>query len=153
MSAENAIRAGYALPGPGASFSAPSYDYATLLGHVAKLKPCGENASLDDSLPRNGVLARQIALGDWGNDWLVFIFQEPLTYQGAQLSYCLIRARWNGCPIGSEFCPVFVLTDVDGALARKDHWTSSDFQFVGWAEIEIVAQPGSPPDAPQAALR
>ena len=153
MSAENTIRAGNALPGPGMSSSAPGYDYAALLGKVATLKPCGENASLDASLPRNGILTRQLALDDWGDDWLVMSFHEPLDYEGARLPYCLIRARWNQCPVGSDFCPVFVLTDTHDAIAAKQHWVSADFQFVSWGEIELVAQPGSPPDAPKAALR
>ena len=147
MSAENTIRAGHALPGPGVSSSAPSHDYAALLGQVATLKPCGENISFDACLPRNGVLTRQIALGDWGADWLVMSFQEPLSYEGAHHPYCLIRARWNGCPVGSEFCPVFVLTDANGAISQKHHWVSSDFQFISWAEIDLAAQPGSQPDA------
>lgn len=143
MSAENSIRTGNALPGPGMPFGAPSYNYSTLLGHVATLKPCGENISFDTNLPRSGVLTQQVSLGDWGNDWLVMTFHEPLTYDGAHLPYCLVRARWNGCPVGSEFCPVFVLADIHSALKQKDHWMSSDFQFVSWAEIEITAQPGN----------
>lgn len=143
MGAENTIRAGYALPGPGVTSSAPSHDYSALLGQVAILKPCGENMSFDVSLPRSGVLTRQIALDDWGTDWLVMIFHEPLPYDGAHLPYCLVRARWSGCPVGSEFCPVFVLTDTHGAIKQKDHWGSSDFQFVSWAEIEVAAQPVS----------
>jgi hypothetical protein len=126
---------------------APSYDYAALLGKIATLKPCGENVSFDAGLPRAGTLTRQIGLGDWGDDWLVMTFEEPLNYKGEPVPYCLIRARWNGCPVGSEFCPVFVLTDAHGAVTRKNQLASSDFQFVSWAEIELAAQPGSQPDA------
>jgi hypothetical protein len=153
MSAENTIRTGHALPGPGMPFSAPSYDYSTLLGQIAILKPCGENISFDAGLPRSGVLTQQLSLGDWGDDWLLMTFHEPLSYDRAHLPYCLVRARWNGCPVGSEFCPVFVLTDDQGAIEQKDHWVSSDFQFVSWAEIEIAAQPGGQADSAKARSR
>jgi len=139
MSAEDTIRAGHALTGSGTSSNTLSYDYAALLGKVATLKPCGENVSFDSYLPRIGIFTRQIALGDWGDDWLVMTFEEPFDHKGDRVSYCLIRVRWDGCPVGSEFCPVFVLTHVHGAIAEKRQWISSDFQFVSWPLMEFAA--------------
>jgi hypothetical protein len=139
MNPENLIRHGYALPGPGMPFNAPGYDYAQVLGRRARLKPSGENVSFDASLPRHGVLSRQLGLTDWGSDWLVMTFDEPFNHNGIKVSYCLVRARWSGCPIGSEFCPVFVLTDPVGALMKNDSWTSADFQFISWGDVELDA--------------
>jgi len=127
----------FPLPGPGAESSAPSYDYSELLGQRAVLDPGGENPVLDELLPQSGVLNRQLALQDWGSDWLVLDFEEPFEYAGVQIAYCLIRARWQGTPIGSGFCSAFVLMDRDGALAAQDQWRSADFQFVSWGFVRL----------------
>ena len=127
------IRVGNALPGPGAPVTTQSYDYKSLIGRRAQLLPAGENASFDAQLPRWGNLTRQVALNDWGTDWLVFTCEEPAPF-GA---YCLLRARWHGHPIGSDFCPVFVLTDESESLSKKVGWLSKDFQFVSWAEVRV----------------
>lgn len=137
MSAETDIHAGYALPGPDVASAAPSHDYAALLGRAATLKPAGENARLDAVLPQRGLLTRQIALANWGSDWLVVTFAEPFDYDGVQVCYCLIRARWVGHPVGADFCPVFVLIDKEDALSSKRHWSSKDFQFIAWADVEV----------------
>jgi hypothetical protein len=118
--------------------SAPSHDYTRILGCQAILKPSGENVDLDSLLPRCGTLGPQIALADWGSDWLVFTLGEPLQYDGAPVLRLLIRGRWVGCPIGSDFCPVFVLTDRNDALSIRDWWSSKEFQFVSWAEVEVI---------------
>ena len=127
------IRSGYALPGPGAPFSGPDHDYTTLLGRQAKLMPAGENIDLDAHLPRDGVFSQQLALSDWGTDWLVLTLNEPCPFG----SYFIVRARWLNHPIGSEFCPVFVLTDPQNSLKGKQQWASADFDFTSWATIEV----------------
>jgi hypothetical protein len=127
------IRLGHALPGPGMPSDTAMYDYGSIIGRRAQLKPAGENMSFDAELPRWGRLTRQVALSDWGTDWLVLELDQPASF-GA---YCLIRARWNGHPIGSEFCPVFVLTDPKESLLRNESWSSQDFQFDSWAEVTI----------------
>jgi hypothetical protein len=137
MTAGNHIRAGYALPGPGVPSDAPAYDYSALLGRTGELRPSGENSRFDKFLPRHGRFIRQVALADWGSDWLVFELAEPFSYEETSVSYCIIRARWTGCPIGSEFCPVFVLTDNRHALSMQHHWSSKDFQFTAWAEVSV----------------
>ena len=137
MSDDTAIRTGYALPGPGATVDAPAYDYSPLLGRTATLRSCGENIAFDAALPRRGTVTSQIALSDWGDDWLVIAFPEPFEYDAASVTYCLIRARWAGCPVGSEYCPVFVLIDGQHVLSTKGRWSSEDFLFVAWAEVEI----------------
>jgi hypothetical protein len=78
---------------------------------------------------------RQIALEDWGRDWLVVGFNEAGEYKGTSIGKCLIRARWSGCPIGSEFATVFVLTDSRNAFGSRRAWRSSDFDFVSWAQV------------------
>lgn len=130
---------GLALPGPGVSFPSPSHSYVEVIGRRAVLKPSGENIELDQHLPRRGSLSRQVALADWGDDWLVMVFDTAFEYGGCSVSYCLIRARWVGCPIGSDFCPVFVLTDNHDSLSSRASWTSKDFQFVSWGEVQVLA--------------
>lgn len=134
---KDAIRAGRALPGAGVASNAPSYDYADLLSKRVVLRGSGENVTFDALLPRAGVLVRQIALEDWGRDWLVLQFDNHFGYDGSRVDYCLVRARWLGVPIGSEFCPVFVLTDKERALNASEHWHSSEFQFVDWGSVEL----------------
>ena len=138
MTGKAPIRVGKALPGPGIPHVEAGYDYSAILGRMADLKPSGENRSFDASLPRRGTLIRQLALTDWGKDWLVMSFLEPFEYDSTSVNYCLIRARWIGCPIGSKFCPVFVLTDKERVLATERLWSSQVFQFVSWAEVELV---------------
>ena len=129
---------GYTLPGPGVPIDAPLHDYSKILGASAVLKPAGENRIFDAALPRRGILTRQIALDDWGSDWLVLEFKEPLCYKGRSYSCVLIRAKWIGTPIGKEFCPVFVLLDGEAALTKMGSWSSAEFQFESWAEVELV---------------
>lgn len=138
MGVENNIRVGRSIPGPGVPYEGPSFDYSELLGKGAELQPVGEHIRLDPLLPRRGILSRQIALEDWGTDWLVFHFDEPLEYDGTVHPYVLVRSRWVSVPIGSEFCPVFVLFDRGGSLATRDSWSSADFQFESWGKLELV---------------
>jgi hypothetical protein len=134
------IRSGYALPGPQMASDEPTYDYAHLVKGRLVLKGSGENTHFDSHLPREGTVTRQIALKDWGADWLVLKFDEPFPYQFISVAHCLIRARWAGCPIGSDFCPVFVLTDPHNVLRTKRSWTSKDFNFDSWGEAVVIAQ-------------
>lgn len=135
MATENTIRAGYALPGAGVTNSEPTYDYSRFIGKCITLDKSGENESFDRNLPRTGTVLRQIGLEDWGRDWLVLRFDEPFDYDGSAVHECLVRARWSGCPIGSEFSPVFVLTDPRNSLGTKQVWRSGDFNFVSWGEV------------------
>jgi hypothetical protein len=128
---------GFALPGPGMTGPKSGYDYAHVIGRAATVEPCGENISLDPFLPRRGTLVRQLALADWGSDWLVFTLDEPFEYRGSMIRTFLIRARWVGHPIGSDFCPVFLLLDRQNSLCAKEQWVSQDFQFESWAKVEV----------------
>lgn len=135
MATDNTIRAGYALPGAGVPCSEPTYDYSRLIGKRIVLDKSGENEAFDRHLPRAATAVRQIGLEDWGRDWLVLRLHEPFDYDGYSVGDCLVRARWSGCPIGSEFCPVFVLTDPQQSLGSKQAWVSADFAFVSWGEV------------------
>jgi hypothetical protein len=139
MATKNTIRAGYALPGAGVPNSEPIQDYSRLIGKRITLDKSGENESFDRHLPRTGTVVRQIGLEDWGRDWLVLRFDEPFDYDGGSVRECLVRARWSGCPIGSDFSPVFVLTDPRNALGAKQVWASGDFNFVSWGEVRTNA--------------
>lgn len=138
MTEEDIILAGWALPGAGVPSDAPSFDYRDLLGRSAELQPVGENIVLDDWLPRQSTLTRQIALEDWGIDWLVLQFDEPIEYMNRRYDYSIIRARWFGVPVGSDFCPVFLLLDKDRVLDERDIYSSSQFQFVSWGKVVLV---------------
>jgi hypothetical protein len=138
MGVENNIQVGQSIPGPGISYEGPTFDYSNILGHSAELQPAGEHMRLDPLLPRRGILSSQIALEDWGPDWLVFHFDEPLEYDRAVHPYVLVRARWVNVPIGSVFCPVFILFDRGGSLVARDSWSSTDFQFESWGKLELI---------------
>ena len=137
MKDDNQIRSGMAIPGAGVPSSAPSYNYSHLLGSHLTLHGVGENISLDSFLPRKGKVTRQITLENWGTDWIVFQFDESFEYKGERLDYCLLRGRWFDHPIGSEFCPVFVLTDPRKSLGAKSQWSSKDFSFESWGEVTL----------------
>ena len=137
MATDNNIRAGNALPGAGMATSAPTYDYHDIIGKRLTLQPMGENVSFDAHLPRRGIAVKQRTLGDWGSDWIVLRFDQPFEYDDSVVRECLIRGKWWGCPIGSEFAPVFVLTDPKNHLDTKQSWTSADFEFVNWARVTV----------------
>jgi hypothetical protein len=42
-------------------------------------------------------LTKQLALDDWGTDWLVLHFDEPLEYDNASHAYVLIRVAGSVC--------------------------------------------------------
>lgn len=138
MTEDDIILAGRALPGAGVPSDAPSFDYSDLLGQTAELQPARENRVLDALLPRQGTLTRQIALDDWGTDWLVLEINEPILYDNYSHEYLIIRARWAGVPIGSDFCPVFVLLDQDKILDQRTSYASSQFQFESWGKVVLV---------------
>jgi hypothetical protein len=117
--------------------SAPTYDYSHLIGKRVSLSGVGENEIFEKNLPRTATVVRQIALGDWGPDWLVIRLDESFEYEGISIRDCIVRGRWEGHPIGSEFCPVFVLVDRRDMLSAKHQWSSADFLHVTWGEIEL----------------
>jgi hypothetical protein len=81
---------------------------------------------------------RQIALSDWGAEWLHVKLDEPITYHGSSHSDCLIRSRWVGRSIGSEPVSVFLLLDPNGNLSKSSQWSSNDFNFVDWAMAKQI---------------
>jgi len=139
MNQDNTIKVGRALPGAGvqSSVSDQKFDYSNLIGKKATLMGCGENISLDAQLPRKGTFQRQIKLSDWGEDWLVLEFDMTLEYKNKTYDYTLIRSRWVGTPIGSEFCPVFVLLDPELSLINMADWSSKNFDFASWGQVSV----------------
>ena len=125
------------MPGPGVPDEAAPYDYAPLIGRRIILGPSGEDSSLDSCLPRRATITREVAIRDWGGDWLVVELDEPFDYKRIRVEYCLIRARWPGHPVGSEFCPVFLVVDPDRALFKQSSWSSADFASFSWAEVQL----------------
>ena len=90
------------------------------------------------------MVVRQVALTDWGDDWLALRPTEPFDYQigsldsgfrGVVVAYMLVRSRWLGCPIGEQRTSVFLLLDVDGVVDTKAHFRSSDFISACWGVI------------------
>ena len=137
MDSEPKIRFGHALPGAGMPGSAPSYDYAHLIGRDVTVSYGDHNIAFERILPRDGKVCRQIALKDWGADWLVVELNEPIEYAGQSLQKILVRARWLGCPIGSEFALVFLLLDSRNAIDTQDEWVAADFDFACWAQVQL----------------
>ena len=117
--------------------SAFNYDYTSLLGRRVTLLRGGESEGFDRYFPRKARVRRQLALDDWGSDWLVLDLEEPFDFETIRVEYCLVRARWYGNPIGSEPCAVFVLFDPKGVLDSKSQWSSADFYFVAWGMIQV----------------
>ena len=127
-------------------YVAPNYDYSPLIGRRITLDPSGEDMNLDRCLPRRATITRQIALRDWGPDWLVVEFDEPFDCERGRAEYGLIRARWFGHPIGSDFCPVFIMFDHGHALSKQANWSSADFTPFSWAEARLEQSSNQLPD-------
>ena len=113
------------------------HDYAGLLGRMARLTPGGENASFDALLPVRGTLSRQVALEDWGDDWLVLSLSAAMSYGGHEHHHVLVRSRWSGVPIGATPCSVFVLLDPRNAALKSALLRSSDFEHASWCQVEV----------------
>jgi len=60
-----------------------------------------------------------------------------LEYKNKTYDYTLIRSRWVGTPIGSEFCPVFVLLDPELSLINMADWSSKNFDFASWGQVSV----------------
>ena len=144
MKFNSRIRQGVALPGPGVPSEVPAYDYSALIGNQLTLNGGGENLNFERALPRTAIIVRQLALKDWGTDWLEIKFHESFQYKQTNMEACLIRARWIGHPIGDELCPVFVLTDDRKILKTKTNFESQDFQFVTWGQAELCDNKAAP---------
>jgi hypothetical protein len=120
-----------------------SYDYSHLIGGDFTVSDA-DNSTFAAYLPRTGTAVRQIALEEWGSDWLVLQLHKPFDYQlgsldtgfrGVRITQFILRSRLVGQPIGSEWTSVFVLLDPDHLLDTKLHFRSTDFIHVTWAMI------------------
>jgi hypothetical protein len=120
-----------------------SYDYTHLIGSDFTVSD-PDNSTFAVYLPRTGTAVRQIALEDWGSDWLVLRLRDPLDYQfgsldtgfrGVRITEFIVRSRLIGQPIGSPWTSVFVLLDPDHALDTKQQFRSTDLIHITWAMI------------------
>jgi hypothetical protein len=120
--------------------------------------PISITASFAAFLPPTGTAVRQIALEDWGSDWLVLRLHNPFEYQlgsletgfrAVRIEHFIVRSRWAGHPIGSHSTSVFVLLDIDQLLDTKELFRSADFLHVTWALISHV---DSSPQTPNHAM-
>ena len=121
-----------------------SHDYSHLIGTDLTVGCSDQNESFAPYLPRTGTVVRQIALEDWGNDWLVLQLREPFDYQlgsldtgfrGIVITDFIVRSRLVGYPIGGDRTAVFLLIDPDHVLTKKQEFTSRDFIHICWGMI------------------
>ncbi len=121
-----------------------SHDYSHLVGTDLTVGYADQNESFARHLPRSGTVACQVALEDWGRDWLVLRLHEPFEYQlgsldtgfrAATITHFLVRSRWPGHAIGAQQTSVFLLLDPDHALDAKEQLRSTDFVHICWAII------------------
>jgi hypothetical protein len=120
-----------------------SHDYSHLIGSDLVVGDA-DNRSFAAYLPRAGRVVRQIALDDWGTDWLVLQLHEPFEYQLGSLdtgfrvsviTHFVVRSRLLGHPIGAQRTSVFLLLDADHVLDTKQQFRSTDFIHISWAMI------------------
>jgi hypothetical protein len=121
-----------------------SHDYLHLIGTDLIVGYTDQNESSSAYLPRSGTVVRQIALEDWGDDWLVLQLHEPFDYQLGSLetgfrifriTHLIVRSRWVGHAIGVQKTSVFLLLDTDHVLDTKEQFRSTDFLHVAWGMI------------------
>ena len=120
-----------------------SHDYSHLIGSDLVVGDSDDH-SFAAYLPRTGTVVRQIALDDWGTDWLALQLHEPFEYQlgsldtgfrGVVITDFIVRSRLVGYPIGGDRTSVFVLIDPDHILSKKEQFTSRDFIHICWGMI------------------
>jgi len=123
-----------------------SYDYADLIGSDFMVTD-SDSSSFAAFLPRAGTVVRQIALDDWGDDWLVLRLNQPFEYQlgsldigfrAVQIERFIVRSRWAGHRIAAEATSVFLLLDVNQLLDTQMVFRSADFLHVTWALIRRI---------------
>jgi hypothetical protein len=126
------------------STATQSHDYTHLIGSQLTVGYGDHNDAFAVYLPRTGTVVRQIALEDWGSDWLILQLVDPFDYQLGSLhtgfravviTHFLIRSRWDGCPIGARQTSVFLLLDPDRLLETKHTFRSTDFLHICWGTI------------------
>jgi hypothetical protein len=120
-----------------------AHDYGHLIG-TSLTVGSSDNQEFAAYLPRKGTVIRQIALEDWGSDWLVLRLDEPFEYQlgsldtgfrVARITHFVVRSRLLGHPIGAQPTSVFLLLDADHVFDTKEQFCSADFLHVTWAMI------------------
>jgi hypothetical protein len=123
-----------------------SHDYAHFIGCDFIITD-SDSSSFAAYLPRKGTAIRQIALEDWGSDWLVLRLHNPFEYQlgtldtgfrAVRIDHFIVRSRWTGHPIGSQPTSVFLLLDTDHLLDTSEEFRSADFLHITWAMINRV---------------
>jgi hypothetical protein len=123
-----------------------SHDNADLIGSAFVVTD-SDNSNFATYLPRAGRAVRQIALEDWGSDWLILRLHNPFEYQfgsldtgfrAVRIEHFIVRSRWAGHPIGSQSTSVFVLLDTDRLLNTNKMFRSADFLHATWALISRV---------------
>ena len=121
-----------------------SHDYTHLIGTELAVGYADQNDAFAAHLPRTGAVVRQIAIDDWGSDWLLLHLNEPFEYQLGSLdtgfralavTHFLVRSRWAGSPIGGQQTSVFLLIDPDRVFETKQHYSSADFIHICWGMI------------------
>jgi hypothetical protein len=134
------------------------YNYSDLIGADFRLTD-SDNTTFAAYLPRSGTAVRQIALEDWGSDWLVLQLHDPFDYQlgslntgfrGIRITQLIVRSRCVGRPIGPQPTSVFVLLDPDHLLDAKQRFRSADFIHITWAMIQPASDS---PHTPNQALQ
>ena len=124
--------------------STSQYDYAHLIGSELCVGYSDQNESFAAFMPLCGTVQRQVAIQDWGTDWLVLLLDEPFTYQtfsehegyrGHHVSHLLVRSRWAGHPIGGDQTSVFVSLDLHHVLDQQRAYLASDFLLVCWGSV------------------
>src|SRR6185312_6385051 len=92
------------------------FDYSELRGRRVIIGP-GENTDLAARLPTSARVLGQVALVDWGADWLHLRLDDPITYASRSHSECLVRSRELNRPIDSAGVSVFLLFEREAKLS------------------------------------
>ena len=113
-----------------------------MTGQRLRLEYFDQNEDFRSLLPRDGTVLRQLSLSDWGDDWYVVEFDEPLDYGNRQFSHVLVRSRWAGYAIGDPAgTSVFLLLPRSEDALDQRSPTSYDFDHVAWATAIPVPAP------------
>jgi hypothetical protein len=120
------------------------HDYADLIGSRLRVEYADQSESFAAFMPFCGTVRRQVAIHDWGSDWLVlqlddpFVYQtfsQPQGYRGHRVSHILVRSRWAGCPVGGTQTSVFVLLDLHHVLDEHRVYVAADFFLACWGIV------------------
>jgi hypothetical protein len=116
--------------------------WLTMIGKRVRLTD-SDNYRFGLAMPAHGaegIIAKRVALEDWGDDWYVVDLDSPILFDNVSHERVLIRSRMIDHALGDvDPTWVFVLLIPDPAVFQSPRLSSSDFYHVSWCNAHTGA--------------